>query len=118
MVMENGAAFVDEVIETADGPVVLDVERTRFINDHVAATLRARDRGADVVGYLVWSLLDNFEWALGYGPRFGIVRVDYETLERVPKLSSYWFRELCESRRIPSFSTEALSMMTASTGRP
>lgn len=101
MVMENGAAFIDEVTESPDGPVVLDTGRTEFLRDHVSATLRARERGADVVGYLVWSLLDNFEWAAGYGPRFGIVRVEYDTLERIPKLSSHWFRELCASRRLP-----------------
>lgn len=101
MVMENGAAFEDVVLDEGDGPHVLDVDRTQFLSDHVAATLRARDRGAEVVGYLVWSLLDNFEWALGYGPRFGIVRVDYETQERIPKLSSHWFGELCRTRVIP-----------------
>ena len=101
MVMENGAAFHD--VESAAGKSrsVLDLDRTQFLIDHVTAVHRARRRGADVVGYLVWSLLDNFEWASGFGPRFGIVRVDYDTLERVPKLSSRWFAELCASRKIP-----------------
>jgi beta-glucosidase len=101
MVMENGAAFDDVVLDEGDGPLVLDVDRVRYLSAHVAATLRARSRGADVVGYLVWSLLDNFEWAMGYGPRFGIIRVDYKTQERIPKLSSHWLAELCRTRLVP-----------------
>jgi len=101
MVMENGAAFEDVVTDLGPGRVVLDTHRTQFLADHVAAVLRARERGAHVEGYLVWSLLDNFEWALGYGPRFGIVHVDYDTLERTPKLSSAWFASLCATRAVP-----------------
>ncbi|RXZ71862.1 GH1 family beta-glucosidase [Agromyces albus] len=104
MVMENGAAF-DDVVTEVDGKLaVIDRDRTRFLIDHVKATLQARERGANVVGYLVWSLLDNFEWAAGYGPRFGIVRVDYDTLRRTPKLSAHWFAELCRTRTIPVLS--------------
>lgn len=106
MVMENGAAFEDVVTESDSGPVVIDRDRTRFLIEHVTATLNARDRGANIVGYLVWSLLDNFEWALGYGPRFGIVRVDYDTLERIPKLSAHWFAQLSKVRKIPAQSHE------------
>jgi beta-glucosidase len=54
----------------------------------------AIERGADVRGYLVWSLMDNFEWAKGYSKRFGIVRVDYDTQVRTPKDSAYWYREI------------------------
>jgi beta-glucosidase len=54
----------------------------------------------------VWSLLDNLEWAAGYGPRFGILHVDYDTLERTPKLSSRFVAELCASRTIPALSSE------------
>ena len=101
MVMENGAAFEDVVTESDGVQTVLDRDRTQFLIDHVSAVLRARERGARVTGYFVWSLLDNFEWAEGYGPRFGIVRVDYDTLERIPKLSSLWFAELCSTRMLP-----------------
>ncbi|MFF1253757.1 GH1 family beta-glucosidase [Pseudarthrobacter sp. NPDC058329] len=101
MVMENGAAFPDTVTSSQGTHVVLDVDRTQFLINHLTATDRARQRGANVVGYLVWSLLDNFEWAAGYGPRFGIIHVDYDTLERTPKLSSHWFSEVCASRTIP-----------------
>ena len=101
MVMENGAAFEDAVTDHDGVPAVIDRDRTQFLIEHVKATLQARERGANVVGYLVWSLLDNFEWAAGYGPRFGIVRVDYDTLRRTPKLSAQWFSELCRTRTVP-----------------
>ncbi|ELP69523.1 GH1 family beta-glucosidase [Streptomyces turgidiscabies] len=102
MVMENGAAFEDTVGESDGRCVVVDRDRTQFLIDHVTATHRAWERGAHVVGYLVWSLLDNFEWAMGYGPRFGIVRVDYDTQERIPKLSAHWFAELCATKVVPA----------------
>ena len=51
-------------------------------------------------GYFVWSFLDNFEWARGYAPRFGLVYVDYETLERVPKQSYHWYRDFISGRRV------------------
>jgi beta-glucosidase len=84
-VTENGAAYDDTV--AADG-AVHDGLRTSYIEQHVAAVAGAIADGADVRGYFVWSLLDNFEWAWGYGKRFGIVRVDYDTLERTPKDSA------------------------------
>jgi beta-glucosidase len=85
-ITENGAAYEDEV--SADG-AVHDVDRTRFILDHIDAVGQAIDEGADVRGYFVWSLLDNFEWSWGYGKRFGIVRVDYDTLTRTVKDSGH-----------------------------
>ncbi|HWL02530.1 MAG TPA: GH1 family beta-glucosidase [Microbacteriaceae bacterium] len=81
-VTENGAAYDD--IVTGDG-LVHDAQRTEFILDHVAAIGDAIEQGADVRGYFVWSLLDNFEWAWGYDERFGIVRVDYDSLVRTVK---------------------------------
>ncbi len=62
--------------------------------------MRSR-RGVDLRGYLVWSLLDNFEWGYGYAKRFGIVRVDYDTLERLPKDSARWFAELARTGCVP-----------------
>jgi beta-glucosidase len=62
---------------------------------------RARGEGAPVRGYFVWSLLDNFEWAHGLSKRFGLAYVDYETLERVPKSSFYWYRDLIAAGRLP-----------------
>ncbi|MBV5335989.1 family 1 glycosylhydrolase, partial [bacterium] len=86
-IAENGAAYVD-VVE-ADG-AVRDSERVAFFRDHLAAVARAAADGCDVKGYLCWSLLDNFEWAYGLDKRFGVVRVDYDTLKRTPK-DSYRF---------------------------
>jgi beta-glucosidase len=90
-ITENGAAY-DDAVE-ADGSVQ-DAERTGFILDHIAAVGEALDQGADVRGYFVWSLLDNFEWSWGYGKRFGIVRVDYGTFERTVKASGHAYARL------------------------
>ncbi|MFL5945620.1 MAG: GH1 family beta-glucosidase [Gaiellaceae bacterium] len=95
-VTENGAAFPD--VRVHDGGVH-DVERTAYLESYIGAVGRAVVDGAPVKGYFVWSLLDNFEWAFGYSKRFGIVYVDYPTLERVPKDSFYWYRDLLGSRR-------------------
>jgi beta-glucosidase len=95
-VMENGAAFPD--VRVHDGRVH-DPERVGYLASHVEAVARAVADGAPVKGYFVWSLLDNFEWARGYAMRFGIVYVDYPTLERVPKDSFYWYRDFIASHR-------------------
>jgi beta-glucosidase len=95
-VTENGAAFGD--VRGHDGHVH-DPERTSYLRTHIGAVARAVADGAPVNGYFVWSLLDNFEWAHGYSKRFGIVYVDYPTLERVPKDSFYWYRDFLASRR-------------------
>ena len=99
MITENGAAFVDEV--APDGRVH-DVERVSYLHDHIDAVGRAMDAGADVRGYFVWSLMDNFEWAYGYHRRFGIVRVDYDTQERILKDSAHWYRELLRTNTLPA----------------
>lgn len=91
MITENGAAF-DDVVE-ADGSV-LDVSRIRYLHHHLHAVGEAIDAGADVRGYFAWSLLDNFEWAYGYDRRFGLIRVDYDTLQRTWKDSAYWYRDV------------------------
>ena len=90
-VTENGAAFGD--IRGHDGRVH-DPERIEYLAGYLQAVARAMDDGVPVQGYFVWSLLDNFEWSLGYGRRFGLVYVDYPTLERVPKDSFEWYRGL------------------------
>jgi beta-glucosidase len=89
MITENGAAFDD--IES-DGHVH-DTDRVEYLKRHFAAAARAIGRGVDLRGYLVWSLLDNFEWAWGYSKRFGIVRVDYNTQRRIVKDSGIWLQE-------------------------
>jgi beta-glucosidase len=96
LVTENGAAFPDTVV---DGRVH-DVARQDFIERHLGATLAARAAGADVRGYMVWSLMDNFEWGYGYSKRFGIVRVDYDTQERIVKDSGRRYAELIQTRQL------------------
>ena len=87
-VTENGAAFDDTL--GADGRVH-DADRTAFLAGHLAACQDAVAAGVDLRGYFVWSLLDNFEWAWGYDMRFGVVYVDYSTLDRFPKDSALWY---------------------------
>jgi beta-glucosidase len=99
LVTENGAAFDDAV--SPDGQVH-DQRRVAYLRDHLEAVGRALDVGVDVRGYFVWSLLDNFEWAWGYSRRFGIVRVDYATQERVLKDSARWYRELLRTGTLPA----------------
>ncbi|PFG40710.1 beta-glucosidase [Georgenia soli] len=94
MVTENGAAFPDVVDE--DGRVH-DPERLDYVRRHLDAVARAIEDGADVRGYFVWSLLDNFEWAYGYTKRFGIVRVDYDTQVRTPKDSARWYAQVART---------------------
>ena len=94
-VTENGAAFPDVV--THDGRIH-DVERQAYLADYTAATVRALADGAPVAGYFAWSLLDNFEWGYGYGKRFGLVYVDYPTLQRIPKDSFSWYRDFIGAR--------------------
>jgi beta-glucosidase len=90
-VTEAGAAFDD--VRGHDGRI-RDLDRIAFLDAYIGAVDDAIDEGADVRGFFVWSLLDNFEWALGYGKRFGLVYVDYPTLERIPKDSFSWYRRL------------------------
>ncbi|MBW8871441.1 MAG: beta-glucosidase [Leifsonia sp.] len=95
-ITENGASYDDTV--SADG-AVHDADREAYILAHIDAVGRAIDEGADVRGYFVWSLLDNFEWAWGYAKRFGIVRVDYETQERIVKGSGHAFARIIAEAR-------------------
>ncbi len=95
MVCENGAAYVDQV--GPDGSVD-DPARIDYLKRHIAAIEAAFDRGADVRGYFLWSLMDNFEWARGYDKRFGIVRVDFETMARSLKASGLWYRDFLAGR--------------------
>ncbi len=95
-ITENGAAFPDE---RSNGSVP-DPQRISYIERHLGAVAHAIDEGVPVRGYFVWSLLDNFEWAFGYTKRFGIVYVDFETLERVPKESFSWYRDFIAGQRV------------------
>jgi len=89
-ITENGCAYED--IVTADNRIH-DRERVQYIKDHLAACADVIKRGVPLKGYYVWSLLDNFEWAFGYTRRFGIIYVNFKTLERTPKDSAYFLRD-------------------------
>lgn len=89
MVTENGAAFNDVVF---DGRVQ-DSQRLQFIQDNIRQVLRAKNEGINVDGYFIWTLTDNFEWAEGFHPRFGIVHVDFDTQKRTVKESGLWYRD-------------------------
>ena len=100
VITENGAAYDDAPDDS--GFVDDSGDRLAFIDAHLRATHRAMEKGADVRGYLVWSLMDNFEWAFGYDKRFGIVRVDYPTQRRIPKASALWYSQVAASHRVPA----------------
>jgi beta-glucosidase len=89
IITENGAAFPDKVIKGQ----VIDEQRTKYIQDNLLQVLKAKNEGVKVDGYFVWSLTDNFEWAEGYEPRFGLIYVDYDTQERIIKQSGLWLRD-------------------------
>jgi beta-glucosidase len=93
IVTENGAGFGprDEII---DGGVVRDPLRADYLRRHTAEVVRARREGADVRGYMEWCLFDNFEWFRGYDTRFGMVHVDFDTQQRIPKESFAAYREI------------------------
>ena len=92
MVTENGAAYADTTL-LPDGSVD-DTDRVEYLRSHLAAIDAARAAGADVRGWLVWTLMDNFEWSHGYTKTFGLVSVDRTTLRRTPKRSYHWFADL------------------------
>ncbi|MBS2940393.1 beta-glucosidase [Nocardioides sp. J2M5] len=96
---ETGAAFADR--PDADG-AVHDPDRIAFLDSYLRAVHDALEAGADVRGFFQWSLMDNFEWAFGYAKRFGLVHVDYDTLERTPKSSARWYAEVARTGVLPA----------------
>jgi beta-glucosidase len=96
-ITENGAAFPDVV--SPDGKIH-DERRLDYLRQHFIQTRIAMQDGVDVRGYFVWSLLDNFEWAHGYTKRFGIIRVDYETQERIIKDSGKWYADTIRTNQL------------------
>ncbi|NUO97653.1 MAG: beta-glucosidase [Nonomuraea sp.] len=95
VVSENGAAFDDVLAEGR----VHDVERQAYVEAHLGACREAIDAGVPLEGYFAWSLMDNFEWAWGYGKRFGLVHVDFDTQERLLKDSALWYSEIIRQNR-------------------
>jgi beta-glucosidase len=96
-ITENGAAYADGPDETGR---IADSRRSEFLRAHVVACHRAIEAGVPLRGYFVWSLIDNFEWAHGYEKRFGLYWVDYETQERIPKDSSFWYHDVIAANAI------------------
>jgi beta-glucosidase len=94
IVTENGSAYDDDPADPLQDP-----PRVRYLLQHVQALADAVRDGADVRGYFSWSLVDNFEWAQGYTKRFGLTRVDYDTLERQPRHSYGVYRDLIAAQR-------------------
>ncbi len=94
LITENGLANQDT--PSLDGKVY-DPGRENYVHRYLLALKRAQEDGAEIAGYLYWSLMDNFEWAQGYAHRFGMVYVDYETQQRVPKESAWWYKTVMET---------------------
>ncbi len=103
-VTENGCAAEDYI--NPDG-AVNDVERVRYLHRHLDAAARAIKDGANLAGYFVWSLLDNFEWAWGYQKRFGIVFVDFGTQRRIPKSSALFYAGVARANAVPPLAADA-----------
>jgi beta-glucosidase len=97
-VTENGCAAEDYVNPAGQ---VDDVERVAYLRAHLTAAARACQDGANLAGYYVWSLFDNFEWAYGYQKRFGIVFVDFGTQQRIPKSSAHFYAQAARTNTIP-----------------
>lgn len=104
-VTENGAAFKDVMTNGR----IHDAQRTRFIARHIAAVAEAMRQGVRMQGYMVWSLLDNFEWSSGYAKRFGIIHVDYATQQRTLKDSALWYRDFLQRQRAGGSRTAMLT---------
>ena len=94
MITENGLAALDKV---ADDGGIHDEARIDFAKNYLANLKRAADEGAEIIGYQHWSLMDNFEWAEGYEPRFGLIHVDFESGKRTLKDSAYWYKHVIET---------------------
>ena len=96
MITENGCSYGDGPNENGK---VNDVKRVEYHRSHIEQILIAVDEGIPCTGYFAWSLMDNFEWAEGYSQRFGLIWVDFETLERIPKESYYWYQNFIKSQK-------------------
>jgi beta-glucosidase len=94
-ITENGSCYNDE----PENGRVKDQGRIDYLKKHLTSLSRSIDNGVNIKGYLTWSLLDNFEWAEGYSKRFGIVHVNFQTLERTKKDSFYWFKKAIANKR-------------------
>jgi len=113
---EGGASFEDIIVrdEATNRTFIPDERRLKYLSDHIEAALRATAPGGeaeaiDLRGYYVWSLMDNFEWSAGYNQPFGLLHVDFQTLERTPKASYFWLQELIEERNLAASAVVAVA---------
>ena len=104
MITENGMTCYDWI--STDGKVH-DPNRIDFIKRYLRSLYEVIDAGVPVLGYFYWSIMDNFEWALGYSERFGLVYVDFETRKRTLKDSAYWYKTVIESNGDAIFRDES-----------
>lgn len=95
-ITENGMGYKDDF---KDGTVD-DEPRIDYIKRHLQWIAKAIDEGANVKGYFVWSLMDMFSWSNGYNKRYGLFYVDFETQERYPKKSAYWYKKVSETKEV------------------
>ncbi len=95
LITENGMAADDEYDEVQ----INDSVRVSYLREHLYVVKRLIEKGIDLRGYFAWSLMDNFEWAEGFDKRFGLYYVDYETQERIPKLSAYFYKDYIEKTK-------------------
>ena len=105
IVTENGAAFPDIVING----VINDEKRKNYLEQHIQQVLHAKNDGVNVNGYFVWSFTDNFEWAEGFRPRFGLVYVDFNTQKRIIKNSGYWYSNFIQNKTFAALAIQNLS---------
>jgi beta-glucosidase len=96
IITENGAAFADEIYKGR----VDDKERLSYLQAYLKEVHRAQREGLKVDGYFVWTFTDNFEWAEGYYPRFGLVYIDFENQQRIIKSSGKWFIEFLDTGKL------------------
>jgi beta-glucosidase len=96
-VTENGGAFKDTL--SADKSSCKDPDRISYLKSHFSACKNAMEQGVNLKGYYLWSFIDNFEWAYGYTKRFGVTYVDFNTQERIPKDSFYFYKDYIFSHR-------------------
>lgn len=94
IITENGAAFKD----TIEGEIITDTDRLNFLHGYLGEVLKAKQDGLNIHGYFVWTFTDNFEWAEGYFPRFGLVHINFKTLKRTIKESGKWFSQFLSNK--------------------
>jgi len=92
-ITENGSAFPDEIVDGG----VNDIKRVEYLKANLQQILKAKTEGNKVSGYFTWTLTDNFEWAEGYHPRFGLIYIDFKTQQRIIKSSGYWYGDFLRS---------------------